>query len=98
MKKKAPALQPVNEPLLQVLHPAPVEVEVCRSCPSHTSVILRNSWSMSIPETGLLASRSGNWLRKKGGVLDVEIRPSRKPTTICFKGGKTFELRCHFHF
>ena len=30
MKKKAPALQPVNEPLLQVLHPEQVEVEVCR--------------------------------------------------------------------
>jgi hypothetical protein len=31
MKKKAPALQHVNEPLLQVLHPEQVEVEVCRS-------------------------------------------------------------------
>src|SRR5215475_6521455 len=31
MKKKAPALQHVNEPLLQLLHPEPVEVEVCRS-------------------------------------------------------------------
>jgi insertion element IS1 protein InsB len=31
MKKKAPALQHVNQPLLQVLHPAQVEVEVCRS-------------------------------------------------------------------
>ena len=29
MKKKAPALQHVNEPLLQVLHPE--QVEVCRS-------------------------------------------------------------------
>ena len=31
MKKKAPALQHVNEPLLQVLQPEQVEVEVCRS-------------------------------------------------------------------
>jgi len=31
MKKKAPALQHVHKPLLQVLHPEQVEVEVCRS-------------------------------------------------------------------
>jgi insertion element IS1 protein InsB len=31
MKKKAPALQHVNQPLLQVLHPAQVQVEVCRA-------------------------------------------------------------------
>src|SRR5438067_4411179 len=31
MKKKAPALQHVNEPLLQVLQPEQVEVEVCRA-------------------------------------------------------------------
>ena len=31
MKKKAPVLQPVHEPWLQVLHPAQVEVEVCRA-------------------------------------------------------------------
>ncbi len=31
MKKKAPALQHVNQPLLQVLHPEQVEGEVCRS-------------------------------------------------------------------
>ena len=31
MKKKALALQYVNEPLLQVLHPEQVKVEVCRS-------------------------------------------------------------------
>jgi insertion element IS1 protein InsB len=31
MKKKAPALQHVNEPLLQILHPEQVAVEVCRS-------------------------------------------------------------------
>lgn len=31
MKKKEPALQHVNQPLIQVLHPEQVEVEVCRS-------------------------------------------------------------------
>jgi hypothetical protein len=31
MKKKAPALQQVHQPLLQVLHPAQVEVELCRA-------------------------------------------------------------------
>jgi hypothetical protein len=31
MKKKAPALQQVTQPLLQVLQPAQVEVESCRS-------------------------------------------------------------------
>jgi insertion element IS1 protein InsB len=31
MKKKDPALQHVNQPLRQVLHPEQVEVEVCRS-------------------------------------------------------------------
>ena len=31
LEKKAPALQPVHEPLLQVLHPEQVEVEVCRA-------------------------------------------------------------------
>ena len=31
LRKKAPALQHVNEPLVQVLHPEQVEVEVCRS-------------------------------------------------------------------
>jgi len=30
-RKKEPALQHVNQPLLQVLHPEQVEVEVCRS-------------------------------------------------------------------
>jgi len=31
MKKKAPTLQHVNQPRLQVLHPKQVEVESCRS-------------------------------------------------------------------
>src|SRR5262249_27935774 len=31
IKKKAPALQHVNEPLLQRLHPEQIEVEICRS-------------------------------------------------------------------
>jgi len=31
LKKKEPTLQHVNQPLLQVLHPEHVEVEICRS-------------------------------------------------------------------
>ena len=36
--------------------------------------------------------------RKKGGVLNVEIRHLRKPTGHCFKGSKTSAPNHHLHF
>src|SRR2546427_610502 len=42
-------------------------------------------------------SFSGN-MWPQGGVLNVEIHRSWKPTSLCFKSSKTSELSRHLHF